>query len=125
MITKTYYPEDDPNLISPNVLEGHEGQLLKLIDTIQGWATCGDIEQWEKMGVPGTPTGWSGSKDLYRGSIVMYVACGYDPEDDNQCGWIDVLLGEKKYRIFMSLRQWMRYFIPWPHGAFISSTIKD
>ncbi len=79
---------------NPNVLAGHEGQLLQVV-------------HYEGHGydVP------------KRGDIVMFIECS-DPEDDFT-GWVRVLHGEKVHTLKVHPRKWMMTFIPWPRGGFV------
>jgi len=102
-------------MINPNRLEGNEGQLLQVTKTETGFASCSNIDSWKRSGVV-TPTGWEQPKDIKRGTVGMFIACGSDEYNN---GWIDFLADEKVYRIFFPYNRWMEHFIPWPRGAFI------
>lgn len=104
----TFYPEDDPKLLNPNRLEGHEGYMIRVTKpSITAFIGC------TKDFLPY----WSLSIVIPNGAIVMLLGTWYNSQVER--GWVDVLYNESKVRIFLDLNQWMTYFVPWPHGAFV------
>lgn len=101
-------------MLHPNRLEGREGKLLQVLQGLEGYS------RFEGEHNPDDTTyrtkGWTGQVEIPRGAVVMFCGVGQDP---NGFGWIDVLHGEKKLRVFINVIQWMIYFIPWPRGGFV------
>lgn len=116
------YPEDDPNLLNPNRLEGHEGYMLKVLSGNEWQAITGYLgfSENEKEDLSWETRLKKKTVDIPEGAVVMIVAVG-----ETQCflqedwSWLDVLYEGDRVRIFHQPSQWMRKFIPWPHGAFI------
>lgn len=100
-------------LKNPNRLEGHEGYLIQTLEDMSGYIHCVK-EQYRSE-----PSGWDTIVEIPEGKIGMIVGCN-DSDDFNKFyDWIDFLCEDKVCRLFFQHNQWMRYFIPWPHGAFI------
>ena len=87
------------DLKNPNTLHGREGALLQVID-------------WNDLGIYYVAP----STSPQRGDIVMLVAI---EETDEYHGSIQVLHSDKVFVKKTHPKNWMRHFIPWPHGGFV------
>ena len=103
------YPEDDPTLLNPNRLEGHEGYMLKLLNSLDGYIGLENDQT--------RPRYDNKRKVVPCSSVVMILEVWHNSVADY--GWLDVLYEGERLRIFIQPSQWIRFFIPWPHGAFI------
>lgn len=111
------YSEDDPALLNPNRLEGHEGYLLKVLEDTNGFLGCLS-ESEDDYWVP--QPSHTKEVDIPAGSILLILGTGHHKQVDDQ-GWLDVVFEGRVVRIYHQPSQWMRYYIPWPHGAFIQA----
>jgi hypothetical protein len=94
---------------NPNVLPGHEGELLMVVKEFMA-----NLERFDKKEQPYH----KGEMITLRPhvDIVMYL----DSEiDEFGRGHIKFLFNDKIYLSQVSPRVWLWYFTPWPRGGFI------
>lgn len=97
---------------NPNILYGHEGSLLKVINTSTGKLNGSwDIDDLFYNKTLGTR--------LSVGDVVVYLKSSDKDETDYKDKFISVLKGQEIFKIKIDPRNWMYYFTPYPRGGFV------
>jgi hypothetical protein len=99
--------------INPNVLQGHEGALLQLKTHINCWEPKKNTNK--DFTLDGSDVGVA-PIIIPKKEIVMYLKT---IEHKYGYGTVDLLWGEKVLRHYIQLNNWLRIFVPWPHGGFV------
>jgi hypothetical protein len=101
---------------NPNILRGHEGELLQVI----GHFSARVVNAHNSADNFNSSVSFGGTLyDKKDPVIVMFLECGLDGSKDFYVEYIDFLHREKIYRVFHVHDKWMEIFIPWPRGGFI------
>jgi len=91
-------------LNNPNILYGHEGKLLQIVN---------NSEIIQRNSTPAI--------FVKCGDIVMFLeASPLETQSENL--YIRIIHNEQIVDLAIPPSNWMYYFIPWPHGGFISSS---
>jgi len=94
---------------NPNVLKGHEGELIQTTQSIF------DVKQI-KIDSNGEMLEVIKFSDFTPGVVVLFLEVS--PNNSNR-EYIRFLREDRIYQFETPLNSWMRFFIPWPRGGFV------
>jgi hypothetical protein len=98
---------------NPNVLTGHEGELLMVIKEFMA-NTDHDPNEVKYASMR---QGFTVMRP--RVDVVMYLDCKTDEQAGGHRGHVRFLFKDKIYKSQMNPQTWLWYFTPYPHGGFI------
>lgn len=110
---------------NPNVLKGHEGQLVK---------TLYDIDELPCYKVEDCISKFSKKKDVTINTIVeriprdqigIFISSVKNEYIGEENSLVTLLIKEKTYIIIIKDILWMRYLQPYPYGAFLEQDNED
>lgn len=101
--------KNDRQYKNPNVLTGHEGELLMVVKEFMANTDCELGEANYKNVAVMRP----------HVDVVMYLDNKTDEELGGRRGYVRFLFRGKIYKSYMRPQTWLWYFTPYPHGGFI------